>query len=487
MPYAHPRRQNDGASESGGLSVVDTLAGRDVADLPLAPKNPLPYLQRLRAVRSFHTGPEKLRDAGGPVTRFSIGPRWLTPTIVLATSPAAIRDVLGVKDGSADKTTLVFDEVRRILGANLANLPHQEWVPRRRTIQPVFTKQRVREFGGHVAAAAEALADGWADGADIDLDVEARTLTLRALGQSVLGIDLAERADDVAEPLRIAMQYAMRRATSPVRAPRWLPTPARSRARAASAKVHRLALDILDACRSDPSREAPLVQALIAARDPETGRTLTDEEIADELIVFMFAGYDTTATTLAYALWALGRHPEVQHRLVAEVDAIPAGRLTPDDIPRLDYTVQVLREALRLCPPAATGTRRAERDLQVGGYRVKAGTMMVVGRMAVQRDPQLWDDPLTFDPDRFSPERFKELDRWQYLPFGGGPRSCIGDHFAMLEASVALATIMRRVEVTSAEPTFPLAVHFTMVAGGPVPARVRRRIATPASDDEASA
>lgn len=114
-------------------------------------------------------------------------------------------------------------------------------------------------------------------------------------------------------------------------------------------------------------------------------------------------------------------------------------------------------------------------DVEVGGYLVSKGTMLVVGRMAVQRDPQLWDDPLEFDPERFSPENFKALDRWQYIPFGGGPRSCIGDHFAMLEVTLALATIIRGAEIRSLDGEFPLALHFTMIAGAPIRARVARR------------
>lgn len=445
------------------------------AELPLAPKNPLSYRQRRRAAKSFHTGMETLRDAGGPVTRFTLGPRPLAPPLVLATSPSAIRDILSIKDDSVDKTTSVFVEMRRVLGANLANLPYEPWLSRRRTLQPVFTKQRVREFGGHMAQAAESVCEQWPEGGEVDLDTESRKLTLRALGRSVLGIDLEQRAGDVDQPLRVALKHAMRRAILPVRVPSWLPIPGARRAWAASGKVHRLAEEILRACRADPTRVAPLVHALIDARDPVTGGSLSDEEICEELIIFLFAGHDTTATTLAYALWALGRNPECQDRVAAEVAELPDRPLTVDDMPRLNYTVQVLRESLRLCPPAPTGTRMACRDIQVGGYRVPAGTMLVVGRMAVQRDPALWDAPLKFDPERFSPENMKKLDRWQYIPFGGGPRSCIGDHFAMLETTLALATVIRRTEIDALEEEFPLAVHFTMIAGGPIPVRVRHR------------
>lgn len=448
---------------------------RDVATLPLAPKNPLPYRERVKAIREFHTGTNKLRDAGGPVTRVTLGPSWLIPPIVLATSPQGIRDIGSVRDGSVDKTSTVTTELRRLLGGNLFVLPHTEWLPRRRTLQPVFTRQRVRQFGGHMAEAAETVCAAWTDGAEIDLDAQCRTLTLRALGRSVLGLDLDERSDAIAEPLRVATSYAVRRALRPLRAPEWLPTPARRRARAAARAIRELADEILRACRADADREAPLVHALIAATDPETGQSLTDTEIRDEMIIFLFAGHDTTATTLTYALWALGRHPEMQERVAAEVAELGDRQLTPDDVARLTFTVRVLQEALRLCPPGPTGTRMATRDVEVAGYRVKAGTMLAFGRMAVQTDPTLWDDPLRFDPDRFSPERDQGRDRWQYVPFGGGPRSCIGDHFAMLEATLALATIVRRVEIESLSDDFPLAVPFTMVAAAPIMAKVRLR------------
>ena len=461
--------------QTGVDDIGATVQITDVAALPLAPKNPLPYPQRLRALREFHTGQERVRDAGGPVTRVSFGPKWLFPPVVVATSPKAARDVLGRKDAFVDKH-IIHREMRQLLGENLFDLMHEKWLPRRRALQPVFTKQHVRAFGGHMSRAAQMVAAGWPDGAEVDLDAECRRLTLRALGRSVLGLDLDERADAVGEPLRVALTYVADRAVRPIRAPRWLPTPARRRAHAARATLYHLANEILQACRSDPSRDAPLVRALVEATDPATGRMLSDQEICNELIVFMLGGHDTTATTLAYALWALGRHRDLQDRVAAEVADIGDRELTPDDVPRLGYTVQVLHEALRLCPPAAAVGRMATRDIEVDGYRVEAGTMLAVGTYALHRDPALWDNPLAFDPDRFNPENSKGRDRWQYIPFGAGPRSCIGDHFAMLEATLALATIVQRAEIRSLDDDFPLATPFTMVAAAPIRARVHVRI-----------
>jgi cytochrome P450 len=456
--------------------MLDAPEFIDVAKLPLAPKNPLPYRHQLRALRSLVDGHQELFDAGGPVTRVALGPKWLAPTAVLIASPQGARDVLGRTDEIADRggvTTAV--QMRRLMGDNLLVLPHRHWLPRRRALQPMFTKQRVPRYAGHMAAAAQTVVDGWGAGAAVDLDADCRALTLRALGRSVLGVDLDAQAESVGPALRTALSWIADRALRPVNLPQWVPTPGQRRARRANATLHQLAAEILAAVRADYSLDAPLVRALINAVDPHTGQPLSDDDICHELVLFILAGHDTTSTTLTYSLWALGHHRDIQERVFDEVSAIGDRPLTPDDVPRLGHTVRVLHEALRLCPPAAGTPRLLNKDLAVDGYRVEAGTMAVVGFYAMHRDPQLWEDPLTFDPDRFLPERSQGRSRWQYLPFGGGPRSCIGDHFAMLEATLALATIIRAARIESLKDDFPLATPFTVVAAGPVYARVRAR------------
>lgn len=446
------------------------------ADLPLAPRNPLPYRQQLKALRSFIDGFQLLRDAGGPVSRIVLGPRWLIPPALLISSPQGARDVLSRPDAVADRgeaRTMV--ELRRLMGGNLLNLPHDRWLPRRRTLQPMFTKQHVPRFAGHMAGAAESLVDGWIDGGTVDLDNACRALTLRALGRSVFGLDLDERAAEVGPALRTALSWVADRAVRPVNLPQWFPTRGQRGARAANARLHRLAAEILEAVRADSHRDAPLVRALIEARDPETGHRLSDDEICHELVLFMLAGHDTTSTTLCYTLWALGRHPEIAARVHAEVAALGTRTLTPEDVGQLEYTVRVLHESLRLCPPAAGLIRVLNEEMTVDGYRAEAGTMAMVSIYCMHRDPTLWETPLTFDPDRFTTERSAGRNRWQYLPFGGGPRSCVGDHFAMLEATLALATIVRAVSVESLDDDFPVETPFTVIAAAPIPARITRR------------
>jgi cytochrome P450 len=454
--------------------MTATIDTRDVRALPLAPKNPLPLRQLLKEARVLHTGLPLLSEAGGPVTRFVPLPKWLAPALVLVTSPSGVRDVLGRTDGLAERCQ-IHHEVRNVAGDNLFVLPNKEWAPRRRALQPVFTKQNVAGFARHMTQAAQTSADHWREVGDIDLDAECRRLAMRSLGHSILGVDVNEFGAEIAQNMHVASAYATDRALRPMRAPRWLPTPSRRRARAAVATMRGVTMDILQACRADPTRDAPLVQALIAATDPDTGQPLSDDDICSELLIFMLSGHDTTATMLTYALWQLGHHSDIQNRVAAEVAAVGDQELTPDDVPRLGYTVQVLNESLRLCPPAAGVGRLVQRDIEVDGYRVEAGTIVAVGINALHRDPALWERPLVFDPDRFSPENSKNRDRWQFIPFAAGPRSCIGEHFAMLVTTLALATIVRSTRIRSLDKDFPLESPYTTVAKGPIPARVDAR------------
>ncbi|WP_396916165.1 cytochrome P450, partial [Mycolicibacterium sp.] len=236
-------------------AVAPHAGGPATATLPLAPRNPLPYRQQIKALRYFIEGHQRLRDAGGPVNRIVLGPRWLVPQVLMVTSPQGARDVLGRPDAVADRGgALNMIELRRLMGGNLLNLPHEHWLPRRRTLQPMFTKQHVPRYAGHMATAAQDVADSWDDGATVDLDAACRALTLRALGRSVFGLDLDERADDVGPALRASLSWISDRSTHPVKLPQWVPTPAQRRAKAGNARLHQLAAEILTAVRADPDR-----------------------------------------------------------------------------------------------------------------------------------------------------------------------------------------------------------------------------------------
>ncbi|WP_020098736.1 cytochrome P450 [Mycobacterium sp. 360MFTsu5.1] len=443
----------------------------DVARLPLAPDVPLTLRERIAAIQMAHSGCETFRDAGGPVTTVRIAPKWMMPPIIAVTSPQGARDVLTATYPAVDRDFPFMTEQQKLNGGSLLNFSHKEWVGRRRMLQPVFTTARIAELNEQMYDIATDAATSWRDGSEIDLDQESRRITMRVLGRTIMGFEPGSYTDELVDPLRRISKYIADRGRAPVKLPSWVPTKERRFAVRFNKVAHDLAAQILRDCRADPLLSAPLVRAMMEARDPETSEPLTDEDICHELVIFLASGLETTATTLAYALWALGRHPEIFDRVAAEVAAVDEAALRTNPRSHLPYTVSVIQEALRLGGPTPAVMRIARQDMAVDGFRVEAGSMLMVGVYAMHRDPQLWDRPLEFDPDRFSGGRSRM--QWQFLPFGGGPRSCIGEFFALTAATLELASIVRHCRLTSRGTTFPITAPLTIVPDGPIPALVQ--------------
>lgn len=440
----------------------------DVDRLPPAPDVPLSLRERIAAIQVAHSGCETFRDAGGPVTTVRIAPKWMMPPIIAVTSPQGARDVLTATYPAVDRDFPFMTEQQKLNGGSLLNFSHKEWVGRRRMLQPVFTTARIAELGEQMYDIATDAATSWRDGSEIDLDQESRRITMRVLGRTIMGFEPGSYTDELVDPLRRISKYIADRGRAPVKLPSWVPTRERRFAVRFNKVAHDLAAQILRDCRTDPQLSAPLVRAMMEARDPETAEPLTDEEICHELVIFLASGLETTATTLAYALWELGRHPEIFDRVAAEVSAVDEAALRTNPRSHLPYTVSVIQEALRLGGPTPAVMRIARQDMAVDGFRVEAGSMLMVGVYAMHRDPQLWDRPLEFDPDRFSDGRSRM--QWQFLPFGGGPRSCIGEFFALTAATLELASIVRHCRLTSRSATFPITAPLTIVPDGPIPA-----------------
>ena len=456
----------------------------ELAALPPVPRTPLSYQRRIQAIQEIHTGCEVFRDAGGPVTEVSIAPRRLMPPFVIVTSPRGARDVLTATFPTVDRDFPFMTEQRELNGGSLLNFPHESWIGRRRLLQPVFTKQRLSRLSEQMYEIAAQCAASWRDRTEVDLDRDGRRITMRVLGRSIMAFEPDQDTDALVEPMRRISGYIAARGRAPLKLPRWVPTPARRNAQAFNDFAHGLAADILRSCRADPDRDAPLVRAMIEATDPTTGRPMSDDDICHELVIFLASGLETTATTLAYALWALGRHPEVQERVAAEAHAVEEAVFIADPRGQLPYTTMVVQEALRLGGPTPAIMRVARTDMEVDGHHVPSGSQLVVGIYALHRDPRLWTDPSTFDPSRFAPENAAHIDRWQYLPFGGGPRSCIGEHFALTAAVLELAAVVRQVEIVATAPTFPISAPLTIVPDGPIQADIRPRRVSPNREEE---
>jgi cytochrome P450 len=319
-----------------------------------------------------------------------------------------------------------------------------------------------------------------AAGEPVDLHREMSRLTLRMVGRLLFGTDVERALPTVAACFPILGEYARARAYNPLSPPRAWPTPANRRAARAQAAMYGVCEELIAARRARGAAGDDLIGQFVAARDE--GEALSDAEIRDQVLVFLLAGHDTTALALTFALHLLGRYPEHRARVQAEVDAALGGR-TPgaEDVERLAYTGMVLKEAMRLYPPAWALGRRCMPGDEIGGCVLPPGADVVVSAWVTHRHPEFWEQPARFVPERFTPERERERHRRAYFPFGAGPRACIGQYFSMLEAVIALAVLAREFDVTSLTDDVPLAPRITLHPAGPVPCRVSARARAGAS------
>ena len=439
------------------------------------PPDQLPALRLLRTVvrNPIEVWPQAVYEQ--PIYRR----RMLNRDTVFVMDPDIVRTVLVDQAAKFIKSEAMLRSLEPALGLGLLTADGERWRWQRRAAAPIFRHERIIGFVGEMIAAAERRRDAWLAGSGvIDVAHEMMHTTFDIIVETMLsgraGIDADRVEQGITEYLESTSWTV---ALALLRAPRWVPYPGRRRAERARDYLREEVLRIVGARRASAVRRPDLIGLLLEAQDPETGRAMSDQDVADNLLTFITAGHETTALALTWTFYLLDLHPEIADRVLAEIAAVTGlGPLRPEHVEQLAYTRQVLQEAMRLYPPAPIVVREAEADIVLGDERIPAGTSVYVPVYAIHRHQRLWDEPDRFDPDRFAPDAAKARHRYAYLPFGAGPRICIGMGFALLEAAAILAVLLPATRLSRATDRAPeLKFRITLRPGGGLPMHVEPR------------
>lgn len=364
----------------------------------------------------------------------------------LLNHPDLVEDVLQMKNKSFVKN--VTEEVWFVLLGNGLLISEGEfWRRQRRLMQPSFHRERIAEYGRIMVTFTRRMLEGWRDGETRDVHADMMRVTLEVVAKALFDADVAGEAKEVGDALEVLLGEFEKRMLTPIQIPMKIPTPGNLRFSRAVGALENILAEIVHERRAagESSQKTDLLQLLLDARD-EDGSGMTDKQLRDELMTLILAGHETTANALAWTWYLLSEHPEVEERLVAELGSVLSGRApSVADLPNLRYADKIVRESMRLYPPVWTlEGRRAIHDVEIGGYHVPRGTTMLVSPWLAHHDARYYHDPERFNPDRWTDSFTKELPRYAYFPFGGGPRFCIGQSFAMMEAVLILATVAQR-------------------------------------------
>ncbi|GAA1289167.1 cytochrome P450 [Saccharothrix xinjiangensis] len=433
------------------------------SELPGPPRGATPGLL-VRMARDRLSVMTSVSRRYGDAVRLRLGPKSLH----FFNHPDHARHVL--TDNAANYTKGIgLVHARRALGDGLLTSEGEVWKAQRKTIQPVFQAKRVNGKAEVIAQEAAGLVERLRRRGDgpVDISDEMTGLTLGVLGRTLLDADLGA-FESIGESFEAVQDQAMFEMMSLGAVPTWLPLPRQRRFRRARADLDRIVARLAAERAANPVPEGDdvlsrLVEALRREPDARAGRL----RMRDEMVTLLLAGHETTASTLSWTFHLLDRHPEVWERVHAEVVEVLGDRLpTLADVRRLRYTTMVIQEVMRLYPPVWLLPRLSRGPDQIGGYRVPAGADVLICPYTLHRHPGFWEEPDRFDPDRFESGRADGRPRYAYIPFGAGPRVCIGSGLGMLEATIVTAAVVRELRLTTvpgyqvrAEPMLTLRVR----------------------------
>jgi cytochrome P450 len=380
----------------------------------------------------------------GDAVRVRVGPK----TLYIFNHPDYAKHVLSDNSANYHKGIGLI-QARRALGDGLLTSEGELWRTQRTVIQPVFQHKRISDQAQVVAQeAAKLVARLRAHAGDTPVDVmpELAALTLGVLGRALLDTDLG-MFGSIGESFAAVQDQAMFEMVTLGMVPMWLPLPKQLRFRQARAALQQVVDGLVARHAAKPGGSHPgedVMSRLIASTRLEADPRVGERRMRDELVTLLLAGHETTASTLGWTLYLIDKHPQVWARLHAEAAEVLADRLPGyDDLRRLKYTTMVVEEVIRLYPPVWILTRQAQQPDDVGGYHVPAGADVLVCPYTLHRNPRFWDAPQRFDPERFGPDRPATRPRYAYLPFGAGPRFCVGNNLGMMEAVLVVATLAR--------------------------------------------
>ena len=443
-------------------------------DTPTASLKPIPRIRERPLVGSLG---EYGKDRLGLLLRIArecpdLGALHLGPMRLLLVTSARLYNSLLTTHAEAFHHGKLVHSLEPLMGPHSLILTHGEpHRQQRKLMAPVFQPRRVAELAPvMVRDTVEAVA-GWGEGASLDLREEMMLLTMRIVGHTLFGVDFLHEARDLGEAIQVALDHATHVSSNPVTFPLSWPTPRNVRTRRALATIHQRLQALIDERRREGASGGNLLSMMLAHRD-ESGQGLSDAQLRDHSVTLFAAGHETTALLLSWTWLLLMRHPEHYAAVQREVDEILGDREpTLEDLPRLGFTLQVIKEALRLYPPGYLQGRAPLHDVVVDGFALRKDEMILLSNYVLHRDAEVFPEPERFLPERFLPEAEKQRPRTAYMPFGIGPHTCIGNHFTLMEAHLLVAVMAQRVrfELLPGQEVRPVA-GLTL---GPSPYRVR--------------
>jgi cytochrome P450 len=377
--------------------------------------------------------------------------RFLNVPMCLLTYPDDIEDVL-VRNAANFVKSQNYHALKVVLGNGLLTSEGAFWQRQRKLAQPSFRHDSIARYAETMVNSTRQMLNGWRDGQTRDVHEEMMAVTLDVVAKSLFGADVLEEANNVGHTLRDVSNQLLAMPNVSFFLPEFVPLPSTLRLRRAVRELDRVIYSIIRARRATNRKPPDLLQVLLDAQE-EDGSQMTDEQLRDEMMTLFIAGHETTSVTLSWAWYLLAGHPEVEAKLLDELTSVLNGRdAGVSDLRALSYTEMVVKETMRLYPPAWVIGRQALNDFEVHGYRLPAGTNVLLVPWITHRDDRFYDEPERFDPDRWrdDPIRSGRLPRFAYFPFGGGPRVCVGAGFAMMEATLLLATIAQRFRLSLA-------------------------------------